>query len=112
MREQLRALLQELRSRHDLLSDDLLSDDAGVLAVFPLGDDAAVVDLNSAFTASARAENERLLVQAMTETLAANQPAIHRVKFLVDGEECGPLPGHLDLRVWFLAMPSDPSRSK
>ena len=95
---ELRTLFAELRSRA------LISEDADVLAVFALSDDAAVVDLNSAFSTSSPAdrEKERLIIQAMTQTLAANHPAIRRVKFLLDGAEPEPLPGHLDLRVWFL----------
>ena len=95
---ELRTLFAELRSRA------LIPEDADVLAVFALSDDAAVVDLNSAFSTSSPPdrEKERLMIQAMTQTLAANHPALRRVKFLLDGAEREPLPGQLDLRVWFL----------
>jgi hypothetical protein len=83
-----------------------------VLSVFLVADDAAVVDLSSGLAASGDSQSERLSVQSMTQTIAANHPAIRRVKFLVGGAEREPAAGHLDLRVWFLTAPGNGQPAK
>ncbi len=71
-----------------------------VNAVYIVGDNLAVVDMNAVF-----ADNhpsgilvEELSIASIAQTLAANIPTITRVKLLIDGKERDTLSGHADLR--------------
>lgn len=77
-----------------------IPDRSDVNAVYLVGDNLAVVDLNSVFS-----ENhpsgilpEELSIASIAETLSANIPTITRVKLLIDGKERDTLAGHADLR--------------
>lgn len=111
LRAELRALLsqwQEPDSSHPVAPD------ANIISVFLLGNDAAVVNANAALMAglAGRREIERLTVEGITRTIAANHPGIHRVKILIDGAEPEPGAGHLDLRGWFLSTGSNASPAR
>jgi hypothetical protein len=69
-------------------------------AVYIVTDNLAVVDLNSAFAEGHPSGilAEELSIASIAESLAANIPAITRVKFLIDGKERDTLSGHADLR--------------
>jgi hypothetical protein len=72
-----------------------------VQTVYLVGDNLAVVDLNSNLV-NAHASGilvEELTIASMSETMAANVPGIKRVKFLVDGKERDTLAGHVSLKV-------------
>ncbi len=73
---------------------------SNVNAVYFVGDNLAVVDMNALF-----ADNhpsgilvEELSIASIAQTLSANIPAITRVKLLIDGKERDTLSGHVDLR--------------
>ncbi len=67
--------------------------------VYVLKDGLAVVDFNAAFVDGHRSGIlvEELTLASLAQTLAANVPAVTRVKFLVDGKERVTLAGHADL---------------
>ncbi len=77
--------------------------EADIRDVYLLGDDTAVVDTNSAFADShpSGVLAEELTVGSMVVTLNANDPAIKRVKFLVNGQERETLAGHADLHRFY-----------
>ncbi len=70
-----------------------------------MGDDTAIVDMNSAF-ADAHPSGvlaEELTVASIVVTLNANDSKIGRVKILVNGQERDTLAGHADLRRFYEA---------
>jgi spore germination protein GerM len=86
-------------------SNHPLPKDAEVRQVFLLGTDTVVLDMNAAFAGGhpAGLRAEKLTVESITKTLAANLPGVRRVKILVEGEERATLAGHLDLENFFEA---------
>lgn len=96
-REILRALLaQYMRAA----SPHELGPGADVKAVYLVGQDLAVIDLNGDFANRhpSGVLPESLTLASIAQTLSANAPEIKRVKFLVDGHERDTLAGHADLR--------------
>jgi len=92
----LRALVgeyQQANSSHPLAGGSDVND------VFVVNGSIAVVDLNTAFVEGHRSGIwvEALTVESLIATLAANNPAISQVKFLVEGKERETLAGHADL---------------
>jgi len=77
-------------------------------AVFLSPDGTAVIDLSqealSDFTPGI--ESEDLAVYSIVDSLAANIPAVKRVKFLVQGQEVQTLDGHIDLTGYFAPEPA------
>jgi Sporulation and spore germination len=76
-----------------------------VREVYLLGDDSAIVDVNSSF-ADAHPSGvlaEELTLASLVLTLNANDSKIARVKILVNGQERDTLAGHADLRRFYLA---------
>jgi hypothetical protein len=76
-----------------------------VRQVYVVGDDGAVVDMNSAF-ADAHPSGvlaEELTLASLIMTLNANDNALGRVKILVNGQERDTLAGHVDLRRFYEA---------
>jgi hypothetical protein len=95
-REILRALVAKYQERG---SAHPLGATADVNEVYVIDNSLAVVDVNSAF---AQSHSSGILVEELTlaslaETLAANLPAITRMKLLVDGQERPTLAGHAGL---------------
>lgn len=76
---------------------------ADVKAVYLVGDDLAVLDMNSAFAEGHRSGIlvEELTVASIAQTLAANLPGVRRVKFLVEGKDRDTLAGHVSLRDYY-----------
>jgi len=74
-------------------------------------DQLAVVDLTAAFVAGhpSGIETETLTVLSICDTLAANQPRIKKVRFLVDGKPRATLAGHVDLTRTYLAGETAPT---
>ncbi|MGB8890041.1 MAG: GerMN domain-containing protein [Candidatus Korobacteraceae bacterium] len=78
---------------------------ADVREVYLMGDDTAIVDMDSAF-ADAHPSGvlaEELTVASIVVTLNANDSKIGRVKILVNGQERDTLAGHADLRRFYEA---------
>jgi hypothetical protein len=69
-------------------------------AVYIVGNNLAIVDLNSAFADGHPSGilPEELSIGSIGETLMANMPGVTRVKFLIDGKERDTLAGHADLK--------------
>lgn len=95
-REVLRALLAEYLQRK---SSHPMAEGADVSDVFLVNGSIAVVDLNRAFVEGHRSGVwvEALTISSFVTTLAANNPSISQVKFLVEGKERETLAGHADL---------------
>ncbi len=98
----LRALLgQYLKSP----SSHPIGPGADVREVYLMGDDTAIVDMNSVF-AEAHPSGvlaEELTVASIVVTLNANDSKIARVKILINGQERDTLAGHADLRRFYEA---------
>lgn len=95
-REVLRTLLAEYVQRN---SSHPMAEGADVADVFLVNNSIAVVDLNRALVDGHRSGVwvEALTIGSFVATLAANNPAITQVKFLVEGRERETLAGHADL---------------
>jgi hypothetical protein len=95
-REILRALVARYQAKD---SPHPLPSGADVKDVYLVNDNTAVIDINSVFAEAHRSGIlvEELTIASMIQTLAANEPGITRVKFLVDGRERDTLAGHADL---------------
>jgi len=76
---------------------------AEVKAVYLVGDDLAVLDMNSVFADGHRSGIlvEELTIASIAHTLAANVPGTKRVKFLVEGKDRDTLAGHVDLKDYY-----------
>ena len=75
------------------------------------GDQLAVVNLTSSFTAShpSGLETETLTVLSICGTLRANLPHVTQVRFLVDGQQRPNLAGHADLTRTYLTADAVPT---
>jgi hypothetical protein len=76
---------------------------ADIRGIYLVDPGLAVVDINAAFADGHRSGvlAEELTVASFIQTLAANVPAILRVKILVEGKERETLAGHADLSNFF-----------
>jgi spore germination protein GerM len=73
-------------------------------AVFLSDDGSAYIDFSSDVTRDfpVGIESEVLALRSVVDSLAANIPAVRRVKFLVQGQEADTLDGHADLTGFYL----------
>ena len=80
-------------------SEHELAAGADVRSVYLLPNHLAVIDMTTQFADGHRSGVlvEMLTVASLVQTLCANDPAIQRVKILVDGKERESLAGHADL---------------
>jgi hypothetical protein len=76
---------------------------AELLAFYLLPDGTAIADFSDALSTSTPSGilSEQLVVNSLTQTLAAGVPQIHRLKILLHGQEADTLAGHLDLTIFF-----------
>ncbi len=98
--ERPKEILRELVARYlERGSPHPLGAGADINEVYVLKDGLAVVDFNAAFVEGHRSGIlvEELTLASLAQTLAANVPAVTRVKFLVEGKERVTLAGHADL---------------
>lgn len=98
--ELLRALLrvyQEPDSRHPL------SPASDIRSIYLVNPGIAVIDFNAAFAEEHRSGilSEQLTVNSLVQTLAANVPAVQRVRILIEGKTRETLAGHADLTDFF-----------
>ena len=104
--EQARAVLRSLFGAYlQSPSPHPIGAGADVRDVYLLGEDAAVVDTNSAF-ADAHPSGvlaEELTVASIVATLNAIDGRIQRVKIIINGHERETLAGHADLQRFYLA---------
>ena len=96
---QARALVEALVAGPQGELTRALPADASVRALHLQPDGTVYLDMNQAFASglSSGSEDALLAVRSIVQTLAGNVPEVHRVKFLVEGEESLALGGHLDL---------------
>jgi spore germination protein GerM len=104
IREVLLALLRGSSEGHDAP----LPASTEVRAVFLTADGTAYLDLSGANLAELEPgiESETLAVYSLVDSLAANIPAVKRVKILVQGQEAETLDGHVDLTNFFEPDPN------
>ncbi len=96
-RQAVRALFAACAEPH---STHPLPAGAEVTAVYMVGNNLAVVDLNAA-TADQHPSGilvEQLTLASIAQTVAANAQGVTRIKFLVDGKERETLAGHVSLK--------------
>jgi spore germination protein GerM len=81
-------------------SPHAIGEGADVKNVYFVKDTLVVVDFNSAFAEKHPSGilAEELTVASIVATLRANNPAIEKVKFLVEGKDRETLAGHADLQ--------------
>lgn len=81
---------------------------ATLRAVFLSPDGTAVIDLSQEALAdfTPGIESEDLAVYSIVDSLAANIPAVKRVKFLIQGNEAQTLDGNIDLSGYFAPQPN------
>jgi hypothetical protein len=96
-------LLAQIEGSHQGASRALPST-AAVRAVFLAADGTAYLDLSSQTLSDFKPgiASECLAVYAIVDSLAANIPAVKRVKILVEGREVDTLDGHADLTDFFV----------
>ncbi len=77
--------------------------DTELLAFYLLPDGTAIADFSDALSTGTPSGilSEQLVVNSLTQTLAAGVPQIHRLKILLHGQEADTLAGHLDLTIFF-----------
>jgi len=81
---------------------------ATIRAAFLAPDGTAVIDLSQEALSDFMPgiESEDLAIYAIVNSLAANIPAVKRVKFLVQGQQAQTLDGHIDLSGYFAPEPT------
>lgn len=99
-----RQLLDALITRPPSEAHRTLPAEAVVLETYLLQDGTAVIDFSSAIGASLPSGilSERLALESINKTLAANIDSIWRVKILIQGQEADTLAGHADLTGYFV----------
>jgi spore germination protein GerM len=100
IREILLALIEGSRQGHERP----VSPSTNIRGVFLTADGTAYVDFSSEVLAdfAPGIESESLAVYSIVDSLAANIPAVKKVKILVEGEEVDTLDGHADLTGYFV----------
>lgn len=104
VREVLLALIEGSREGHDRV----VSPSATIRAVFLTADGTAYADLSSDALSdfAPGIESETLAIYSIVDSLAANIPAVKRVKITVQGQEVDTLDGHADLTDVFVPDPA------
>jgi hypothetical protein len=85
--------------------------DAALIEFYLLPDGTAIADFSEALATATPSGilSEQLAVDSMVKTLAANVPAIRRLKILIHGQEVETLAGHVDLTEIFPVVAETPA---
>lgn len=85
--------------------------DTELLAFYLLPGGAAIADFSETLGTETPSGilSERMAVDSIVRTLAANVPAVHTLKILIHGQEADTLAGHLDLTGSFPVVPVTPA---
>lgn len=77
--------------------------DAALLQFYLLPDGTAIADFSETLATETPSGilNEEMAVDSIVNTLAANLSEIHRIKFLIRGQDADTLAGHMDLSDFF-----------
>ncbi|PYV22553.1 MAG: hypothetical protein DMG24_16305 [Acidobacteria bacterium] len=104
VRQILLALIEGSHQGHERA----VSPSTSIRAVFLTRDGTAYVDFSSEVLAdfAPGIESESLAVYSIVDSLAANIPAVKKVKILVQGQEVDALDGHADLTDYYVPDPS------
>jgi hypothetical protein len=87
--------------------------DAVLLQFYLLNDGTAIADFSESLEAETPSGilNEELAVDSIVRTLGANLSNVHRIKFLIRGQDSETLAGHLDLSDFFSVAPQAPPQT-
>lgn len=113
--ERSRQLLQALVANPPTPGQRTIPASAVLLGFYVLPDGTAVADFSDTLSSEMPSGivSETMAVNSITQTLAANVPALRRLKILIHGAEMETLAGHVDLTGFFDLNPSvlQPSQS-
>jgi hypothetical protein len=106
-----RQVLQDLIANPPTTSQRTLPADTAILSFYILPDGTAVADFSDALASETPSGilSEQNAIDSITHTLAANIPALRRLKILVHGQEAETLAGHADLSGFFDLNPTGTS---
>ena len=108
-----RQLLTALINQPPTDAQRTLPADAELLGFYLLPDGTAIADFSEALGTKTPSGilSEKMAVDSILDTLAANVPAVHSLKILIHGQETDTLAGHLDLTGFFPipTLPSNPT---
>jgi len=107
-----RQLLAALATQAPMATMRTLPTDTELLALYLLPDGTAIADFGDSISTGTPSGilSEQLVVDSMTQTLAASVPQVHRLKILLQGQEADTLAGHLDLTGFFaVGIPAPPT---
>jgi spore germination protein GerM len=96
-------LIQALIANAPSAAQRTIPADTSLLAFYLLPDGTAIADFSDALSTGTPSGilSEQLVVNSITQTLAASVPQIRRIKILLHGQEADTLAGHLDLTVFY-----------
>ncbi|MDE3137540.1 MAG: GerMN domain-containing protein [Acidobacteriota bacterium] len=82
-----------------------------LLEFYLLPEGTAVADFSNTLSTAMPSgiQSEQLAVESIGDTLAANIPALRRLKILIDGQEAKTLAGHIDLTGYFMLHAPTPA---
>lgn len=105
--ERAKQLLNELIANPPTPAQRTLPQAVTVLDFYVLADGTAIADFSDEISSEMPSGilSEWLAVTSITQTLAANEPSITRLKILVHGQETETLAGHIDLSGFFDVRP-------
>jgi len=98
-----RQLLTTLIAKAPSEAQRTLPADTELLSFYLLPEGAAIADFSEAFGTKTPSGilSEKMAVESILDTLAANAPSISSLKILIHGQEADTLAGHLDLTGFF-----------
>jgi hypothetical protein len=101
--ERSRQLIQALIANPPTADQRTLPADAALLGFYILPDGTAVADFSDAIASEMPSGilSEGMAVNSLAQTLAANVPALRKLKILIHGQEVDTLAGHVDLTGFF-----------
>ena len=107
-----RQLLTALIAQPPTEAQRTLPADAELLGFYLFPDGTAIADFSEALGTKTPSGilSEKMAVDSILDTLAANVPAVHSLKILIHGQETDTLAGHLDL-TGFFPIPTSPVSS-
>ena len=96
-------VIHELIDNPPTAQQRTLPPDAAVLGFYILPDGTAIMDFSDALASETPSGilSERLAVDSIARTLAANVSGLKRLKILIHGQEAETLAGHFDLTGFF-----------
>jgi len=106
-------LITALIERPPSQTQRTLPADTVLLQFYLLSDGTAVADFSETLETETPSGilNEEMAVDSIVRTLGANLTNVHRIKFLIRGQDSDTLAGHLDLSDFFTVSPQLPAQT-